>query len=123
MAHLQHEQQLQKQHEQPPTPAPTKAATPAEQTSVIHADQNNTLVDTFKEALLSKYGSSGKAFNSLNKNGLVSKKEWKKALTRLMPELTVPQSKSLRKQLPKNVKLEGFIAFVGGTHRSGQICV
>ena len=50
----------------------------------------------------------------MNKKGVVSKKEWKKALTRLMPGLTGFQIKSLRKQLPKNVKLEAFVAFVDG---------
>ena len=110
MAHQQHEQE---QKEQPPPPAPTKAAA-NEDAAVIHADQSNVFVDTFKEALLSKYGSSEKAFHSMNKKGVVSKKEWKKALMRLMPDVTVAQMKSLRKQLPKKVQLEAFVAFVDG---------
>ena len=110
----QHKQQQQEQQqEQPPPPAPTKAAA-NEDAAVIHADQSNVLVDTFKEALLSKYGSSEKAFHSMNKKGVVSKKEWKKALMRLMPDVTVAQMKSLRKQLPKKVQLEAFVAFVDG---------
>jgi hypothetical protein len=48
----------------------------------------------------------------MNTNGLVSKAEWKKALMRLMPELTGFEIKNLRKQLPKKLKSEGFIAFV-----------
>ena len=106
MAHQQQEQQQQQkqkqqqqQQQQPPPPAPTKAAA-NEDAAVIHADRSNVLVDKFKEALLSKYGSSEKAFHSMNKKGAVSKKEWKKTLTRLMPELTGFQIKSLRKQLP-----------------------
>ena len=105
MAHQQHKQQQQQEEEQqqqPPPPAPTKAAA-NEDAAVIHADQSNVLVDTFKENLLSKYGSSEKAFHSMNKKGVVSKKEWKKALMRLMPDVTVEQMKSLRKQLPKKV--------------------
>ena len=117
MAHQQHEQQQQEQQEQqqeqPPPPAPTKAAA-NEDAAVIHADQSNALVDTFKKALLSKYGSSEKAFHSMNKKGVVSKKEWKKALMRLMPDVTVAQMKSLREQLPKKVQLEAFAAFVDG---------
>ena len=109
MAHQQHEQQQEK----PTPPTPTKAAA-NEDAAVIHADQSNVLVDTFKEALLSKYGSSEKAFHSMNKKGVVSKKEWKKALMRLMPDVTVAQMKSLRKQLPKKVQLEAFVAFVDG---------
>ena len=119
MAHQQHKQQEQ---EQPPPPAPTKAAA-NEDSVVIHADQSNIFVDTFKEALLSKYGSSEKAFHSMNKKGVVSKKEWKKALMRLMPDVTVAQMKSLREQLPKKVQLEAFAAFVDGAGavKSGSV--
>ena len=118
MAHQQHkkqkqEQQQEQQEEEPPPPTSTKAAA-NKGAAVIHADQSNVLVDTFKKAILPKYGSSEKAFHSMNKKGVVSKKEWKKAQMRLMPELTVPQSKSLRKQLPKKVKLEASIRFVVG---------
>ena len=75
-------------------------------------ENGSALVDSFKEALLSKYGSAEEAFNSLNKNGSVSKKEWKKALTRLMPEFTGIESKSVRKMLPKRVNVKAFTLFL-----------
>ena len=88
-------------------------ATPAVTAKHVHEVQDGSaLVDSFKEALLSKYGSAEEAFNSLNKNGSVSKKEWKKALTRLMPEFTVIESKSVRKMLPKKVNVKAFTLFL-----------
>jgi hypothetical protein len=81
---------------------------------VAHADQSIALVVSFKKALLCKHGTAEKAFKSLNRNGLVSKKEWKKALMRLMPELNVFEFKRLAKQMPKKAKKGGFVAFLGG---------
>ena len=77
-------------------------------------EDGSALVDSFKEALLSKYGSAEEAFNSLNKNGILSKKEWKKALTQLKPEFTVIESKSVRKMLPKKVNVKAFTLFLDG---------
>ena len=90
-------------------------ATPAVTAKHVHEVENGSaLVDSFRAALLSKYGSAEEAFNSLNKNGSVSKKEWKKALTRLMPEFTGIESKSVRKMLPKRVNVKAFIVFLDG---------
>lgn len=80
--------------------------------AVIHADERRkvALVDAFNKALLSKYGTAENPFKTLSKDGLVSKKEFKKVLVRVMPDLTLLESKGLRKQLPK--KLGAFIKFV-----------
>jgi hypothetical protein len=108
---------IQLAHDKPapaPAPAPVADKAPAapEQVSVVHTDKTLTLLDRFKAAVISKHGSAKKAFKSISKNGLVSKKEFKKALMHLMPELTIMEGKVLRKQLPKKLKLEAFIAFV-----------
>jgi hypothetical protein len=96
-----------------PAPVAGKALAAVEAAPGVHADKKVASVDVFKRALLSKHGSAEKAFKSVSKNGLVSKTEWKRALLRLMPELTGFEMKSVRKQLPKNLKSEAFIAFVG----------
>ncbi len=42
---------------------------------------------------------------------MVGKKEWKHAVSRLLPLLSVQESKSVRKQLPKKVNVDAFVRF------------
>ena len=66
--------------------------------------------------MLDQYGSAKDAFDALgNADGIVGKKEWKRAVLRLLPKLSAQDSKSLRKslakQLPKKTDVEAFVRF------------
>lgn len=84
--------------------------------SIPHATAST--VEQFQAALRAKYGSARSAFEALNENGFVRKKQWKKAVKRLCKALTPEENKSLRKslrsQFPKKAELESFVSFVSG---------
>ena len=76
----------------------------------VHSVESS--VDQLKAALLEEFGSAKEAFAVLsNGNQVVGKKEWKHAVSRLLPLLSVQESKSVRKQLPKKVNIDAFVRF------------
>ena len=105
--------------------APKKepAADKKQPPSQIHSTES--LVDQLKAALLDQYGSAKDAFDALsNADGIVGKKEWKRAVLRLLPKLTVQDNKSLRKslakRLPKKTDVEAFVRFFNSTTSDTQ---
>ena len=105
--------------------APKKepAADKKQPPSQIHSTES--LVDQLKAALLDQYGSAKGAFDALsNADGIVGKKEWKRAVLRLLPKLSAQDSKSLRKslakRLPKKTDVEAFVRFFNSSVDGAQ---
>ena len=71
--------------------------------------------DQLRAALLAKYGSAKQAFKSFNKDGVVSKREWKRIIKKTVMTMSMADAKLLRKGLPKKASLREFCAFVGGS--------
>ena len=72
--------------------------------------------DELRAALLEKYGSAKQAFRSFNKDGAVTKREWKRIIKKTIAmKMTGEDMKLLRKGLPKKASLREFCAFVGGS--------
>ena len=72
--------------------------------------------DQLRVALIEKYGSAKQAFKSFNKDGVVTKREWKRIIKKTVPmTMTMADMKLLRKGLPKKASLREFCAFVGGS--------
>ena len=72
--------------------------------------------DQLRAALIEKYGSAKQAFKSFNKDGVVTKREWKRIIKKTIPmTMTMADVKLLRKGLPKKASLREFCAFVGGS--------
>ena len=60
------------------------------------------------------FGSARAAFDTYAKEGIVGKKELKKLIKRVLPSLTPPETKRLRKVLPSRMSSVDFCAFIGG---------
>ena len=77
--------------------------------------------DQLRTALLAKYGSAKQAFKSFNKDGVVTKREWKRIIKKTVAmKMTGEELKLLRKGLPTKASLQEFCAFVGGSELEEQ---
>ena len=98
-------------------------ATPVKQKEQVHdtekasdAEVASAPEDQLRAALIEKYGSAKQAFKSFNKDGVVTKREWKRIIKKTVPmTMTMANVKLLRKGLPKKAGLREFCAFVGGS--------
>ena len=98
-------------------------ATPVKQKEQVHDTENagdaevaSSPEDQLRAALLAKYGSAKQAFKSFNKDGVVTKREWKRIIKKTVAmTMTGADMKLLRKGLPKKASLQEFCAFVGGS--------
>ena len=100
----------------------TKATSVKEKEQVHDTDQASDAEvasspeDELRAALLAKYGSAKQAFKSFNKDGVVTKREWKRIIKKTVAmKMTGDDMKLLRKGLPKTASLREFCAFVGGS--------
>ena len=117
---------------QPPAPLPAPVAAPVptvteENKDQVHEEKAKEVItdsrSLLKESLVEKYGTAKAAFDAFNREEAVTKKEWKRMIAKLLPDLTQGDAKKLKKKLPKKLGLAKFCTFVGGSPQAESVDV
>ena len=84
------------------------------------ASDTNGLVSQLKQTVVAVFGSARAAFDAHSKDGLVSKKEFKKLIKKVLPSLNPDEAKRLRKGLPNKMTSLDFCSLIGGPEETAS---
>jgi hypothetical protein len=93
-------------------------STPERIHDLLDGDPENELMATMR----SKFGTAMAAFNAFsNERSLISKKEWRRIIKKMLPTKSKAEAKAMTKQLPKKVNLLQFCELMDKVNSKGEL--